>query len=200
MSTPNVDHESANAAFTPPPQLPTNRLSHIIDTGIAVLGKLLSWLWLVTLAVVLTNVFSRFIMGRGSIALEELSWHFFGATMILTLAYAVVTDDHVRVDVLREKFSLRFQAWVELLGIVLLVLPVLYFMVDGLGEYAYRSFMRGERSQAPSGLPYRFIIKSTLPIGMALIAIALASRALRCCTYLFNFPRELPLRRPVDHR
>ncbi|RCV86375.1 TRAP transporter small permease subunit, partial [Billgrantia montanilacus] len=179
-------HDSAPGAPArgghPVQDLPTNRLSHVLDSAIAVIGKTLSWLWIATLAVVLTNVFSRFILGRGSIALEEMSWHLFGATMILTLAYAVVTDDHVRVDVLRERFSLRFQAWVELLGIVLLVLPVLYFMIDGLTEYAYRAFARGERSQAPSGLPYRFIIKSTLPIGMALIAIALSSRALRCCT------------------
>ncbi|MCE8018349.1 TRAP transporter small permease subunit [Halomonas sp. MCCC 1A17488] len=196
MSTPHAS-DSPHAL---PPELPTNRVSHALDTAIAVLGKGLSWLWLATLAVVLANVFSRFILGRGSIALEELSWHFFGATMILTLAYAVVTDDHVRVDVLRERFSLRFQAWVELLGIVVLVLPVLAFMVDGLAEYAYRSFERGEHSQAPSGLPYRFIIKSTLPLGMALIALALSSRALRCCTYLFDFPRKLPLRRPADHR
>ncbi|MCE8035580.1 MAG: TRAP transporter small permease subunit [Halomonas sp.] len=199
MSTPHSDPISDNP-HTLPPELPTNRVSHVVDSAIAVLGKGLSWLWLATLAVVLANVFSRFILGRGSIALEELSWHFFGATMILTLAYAVVTDDHVRVDVLRERFSLRFQTWVELLGIVLLVLPVLYFMVDGLAEYAYRSFERGERSQAPSGLPYRFIIKSALPLGIALIALALSSRALRCCTYLFDFPRRLPLRRPVDHR
>ena len=200
MSTPHADHESANSPHPQPPALPTNRLSHALDTAIAVIGKTLSWLWIATLAVVLTNVFSRFILGRGSIALEEMSWHLFGATMILTLSYAVVTDDHVRVDVLRERFSLRFQAWVELLGIVLLVLPILYFMIDNLAEYAYRSFARGERSQAPSGLPYRFIIKSTLPIGMALIAIALSSRALRCCTYLFHFPRELHLRRPTDFR
>lgn len=198
MSTPDISSDNTPHAL--PPELPTNRVSHALDTAIALLGKGLSWLWLATLGVVLTNVFSRFIMGRGSIALEELSWHFFGATMILTLAYAVVTDDHVRVDVLRERFSLRFQAWVELLGIVLLVLPALYFMVDGLIDYAYRSFAQGERSQAPSGLPYRFIIKSTLPLGMALIAFALSSRALRCCTYLFDFPRKLPLRRPVDHR
>ncbi|MFQ3790359.1 TRAP transporter small permease subunit [Halomonas sp. A29] len=199
MSTPRLDH-SSNDPDHFQPELPTNRVSHALDTAIAVIGKGLSWLWLATLIVVLTNVFSRFILGRGSIALEELSWHFFGATMILTLAYAVVTDDHVRVDVLREKFTLRFQAWVELLGILLLVLPVLYFMIDGLGEYAYRSFDRGERSQAPSGLPYRFIIKTTLPIGMALIALALSSRALRCCTLLFGFPRQLLQRRPVDHR
>ena len=53
---------------------------------------------------------------------------------------------------------------------------VLRDFADGLllePDEIERSFARGERSQAPSGLPYRFIIKSTLPIGMALIAVAL---------------------------
>ncbi len=181
--------QGASPGFNTGPKLPTNRVSYFADSGISIFGKAVSWLWIVTLVVVLSNVFSRFILGRGSIALEELSWHLFGATMMLTLAYAVVTDDHVRVDVLREKFSLKTQAWIELLAIVLLLLPILYFMIDELIQYAYRSFIRGERSQAPSGLPYRFIIKSMLPIGMSLVAIAIVSRALRCATLLFGFPR-----------
>ena len=191
MSTPSQD---------PSQTLPTNALSFRLDSMIAFTGKLLSWLWVVTIAVVLTNVFSRFILGRGSIALEELSWHFFGATMIMTLAYAIVTDDHVRVDVLRERFSLRLMAWIELLGIALLMLPLLYFIIDQLIEYAYRSFEQGENSQAPSGLPYRFILKSTLPIGMILIAVAMVSRLLRCTTYLFKFPREVRPTHPTDFR
>lgn len=200
MTTLNNHNSPDNTLHDPPLELPTNKLSHTLDTVIVGIGKTLSWLWVATLAVVLTNVFSRFILDRGSIALEEMSWHLFGATMILSLAYAVVTDDHVRVDVLRERFSLRFQAWVEILGIILLMMPLLYFMIDYLTEYAYRSFVRGERSQAPSGLPYRFIIKSMLPIGMTLIAVALLSRVLRCCTYLFHFPRKLHLGHPTDFR
>ncbi|MFQ3789969.1 TRAP transporter small permease subunit [Halomonas sp. A29] len=177
--------------YSAPPELPTNRLSYRLDMIILLLGRAISWLWLVTLAVVLTNVVNRFILGRGSIAVEELSWHLFGATMILTLAYAVVSDDHVRVDVIREKFSLRTQAWIELLGILLLALPILYLMADQLYQYGYRSYLRGERSQAPSGLPYRFIIKTLIPIGLTLVAVALFSRALRCTTLLFGFPRRV---------
>ncbi|WP_355661207.1 TRAP transporter small permease subunit [Halomonas salifodinae] len=188
MSLPDssAGHGSAGS-----PVLPTNRLSRRLDGAILWIGKAVSWLWLATLAVVLTNVVNRFILGRGSIAVEELSWHLFGATMILTLAYAVVSDDHVRVDVLRERFSPRTQAWIELLGIVLLALPILYLMLEALYAYGYRAFERGERSQAPSGLPYRFIIKTLIPIGLTLVAIALASRALRCATLLFGFPRRL---------
>lgn len=187
--TPAPPRQGASPGLSSGPVLPTNRISYVADSGIRIFGQAVSWLWILTLLVVLSNVFSRFILGRGSIALEELSWHLFGAAMMLTLAYAVVTDDHVRVDVLRERFSLRTQAWIELLAIVVLLLPILYFMIDELIQYAYRSFLRGERSQAPSGLPYRFIIKSMLPIGMTLVAIAIVSRALRCATLLFGFPR-----------
>lgn len=170
--------------------LPGNRISHELDRMIVLIGKGVSWLWLVMLVVVLSNVFSRFVMARGSIALEELSWHLFGITMIMTLAYAVVKDDHVRVDVIREKFSLKTQAVIELTGIVLLALPVLWLMVDTLIPYAWTSFQYSERSQAPSGLPYRFIFKSFLPLGIALVGIALISRGLRCSTLLFGFPRQ----------
>lgn len=178
--------------------LPHNRLSWRLDRLIVAIGQASAWLWLLVLVVVLTNVFSRFVLARGSIALEELSWHLFGAAMMLALAYAVVRDDHVRVDVLREKFSLRLQAKVELIGIVFLALPIIGLMVDTLIPYAYTAFIYQEHSQAPSGLPYRFLFKSVLPLGLLLVGIALVSRASRCSTLLLNFPRAVHM--PDDGR
>ncbi|MFC4257525.1 TRAP transporter small permease subunit [Marinobacter lacisalsi] len=172
--------------------LPHNRFSLALDRMIRAIGRGLSWLWLAMLVVVLVNVFSRFVMSRGSIALEELSWHLFGIAMIMTLAYAVVEDDHVRVDVLREKFSLKARAIIEVLGIALLALPILGLMIDALVPYAWKAFVLDERSQAPSGLPYRFIFKSFLPLGLALVSLALFSRLTRCTSLLAGFPRALP--------
>ncbi|MCF6780679.1 TRAP transporter small permease subunit [Stutzerimonas stutzeri] len=169
--------------------LPHNRLSYWLDRILVAIGELSAWLWVLCLLVVLTNVFSRFVMSRGSIALEELSWHLFGAAVLLSLAYAVVRDDHVRVDVLSEKFTLRSRTIIELLGIVFLALPIVVLMVDALIPFAYHSFVYNERSQAPSGLPHRFIFKSVLPLGLLLLALALFSKATRCSTLLFNFPR-----------
>jgi TRAP-type mannitol/chloroaromatic compound transport system permease small subunit len=195
-------HAAARRAFLPevfPMQHPTsaaaalphNRLSSILDRLVAAIGKASAWLWLAVLLVVLCNVFSRFILSRGSIALEELSWHLFGAAMMLSLGYAVVRDEHVRVDVLREKFPLHAQAWIELLGIVLLALPVIVLMIDSLLAYAHTAFVYMEHSQAPSGLPYRFVFKSVLPLGLILVAIALIARASRCSTLLLHFPRAI---------
>lgn len=179
-------------------ELPHNHLSWRLDRLIVAIGQASAWLWLAVLVVVLCNVFSRFVMERGSIALEELSWHLFGAAMMLALGYAVVRDDHVRVDILREKFSLRLQAWIELLAIVLLALPVIGLMIDSLIPYAYTAFVYQEHSQAPSGLPYRFLFKSVLPLGLTLVVIALVSRASRCSTLLLDFPRAIDV--PGDDR
>lgn len=171
--------------------LPTNIISRPVDAVIRFVGQLAAWLWVATIVVITMNVFDRFVMGRGSIALEELSWHFFGAAMLLSLSYAVVTDDHVRVDFLRERFSLKTRAWIELLGLVLLAMPVFWFVLEETYSYAMRSYVSGERSQAPSGLPNRFIIKGAMPFGFALLMLAFASRALRCLSYLFGFPPPL---------
>jgi len=181
-----------------PDALPYNRISRPLDRLLVAIGEASAWLWLAVLLVVLANVFSRFALSRGSIALEEMSWHLFGAALMLALANAVVRDDHVRVDVLSEHFSLRSRAWIELVAIVLLALPVIALMIDALIPYAYKAYLYNERSQAPSGLPHRFIFKSVLPIGLALVALALLSRALRCSTLLFNFPRALTA--PSDER
>ncbi|WP_417604182.1 TRAP transporter small permease subunit [Oceanimonas baumannii] len=174
-----------------PAVLPHNQLSLWLDRLVSGVGRLSAWLWLAVLVVVITNVFSRFVLSAGSIALEELSWHLFGIATMLSLGYAVVEDDHVRVDVLRERFTLRTQARIELAGILLLALPIMALMIDTLIPYAWKAWVYTERSQAPSGLPYRFIFKSVLPLGLMLVALALFSRGLRCATLLFNFPRRI---------
>ena len=195
---PAVSFKPVSPDAPAPDALPYNRISRPLDRLLVAIGQASAWLWLAVLLVVLANAFSRFALSRGSIAREELSWHLFGAALMLALAYAVVRDDHVRVDVLRERFSLRSQAWIELIAIALLALPVIVLMIDALIPYAYKAYLYNERSQAPSGLPYRFIFKSVLPIGLVLVALALLSRALRCSTLLFNFPRALTA--PSDER
>lgn len=184
------DEPSAGTVL-PAQDLPTNLVSRPVDSLIRFVGQLSAWLWVATIVVITMNVVDRFVFGRGSIALEELSWHFFGAAMLLSLSYAVVTDDHVRVDFLRERFGLKTRAWIELLCLLLLAMPVFWFVLEETYSYAMRSYLSGERSQAPSGLPHRFIIKGAMPLGFGLLMLAFASRALRCISFLFGFPRPI---------
>ncbi|MDZ7714447.1 MAG: TRAP transporter small permease subunit [Rhodovibrio sp.] len=65
----------------------------------------------------------RYAFGAGSVMAEEIEWHLAGAAWLVGLSYTLVSDDHVRVDVLHERMSVRKQGWIELLGLLFLLLP-----------------------------------------------------------------------------
>lgn len=177
-------------------ELPRTALSDLLDRIISFVGQAFSWLWLVVVAVILYSVVSRYVFAQGSVFLEEVQWHVAGAVWLVGLAFALVTDDHVRVDILHERLSLKSQAWVELLGILLLVLPFLAIACWESVPYFWSSFQQNEVSPAPTGMPARWALKLFLPLCFALLFIAGISRLLKCTALLFGVPR--PYRRNAD--
>ncbi|WP_203299118.1 TRAP transporter small permease subunit [Marinobacter sediminum] len=172
-------------------ELPTTSLSQFMDGVISAIGKSASWLWVVVTGVIIYAVVGRYAFGQGSVTLEEVQWHLAGAGWLLGLGYTLVTDDHVRVDVLHERMSLKGQAWIELLGLLLLLLPFLGLAVYEMIPYAFSSWEQGETSQAPAGLPYRWILKSILAVSFILLILAALSRLLKVTALLFGFPKPI---------
>lgn len=169
-------------------ELPRTAISDALDRALALIGKAASWFWLAVVAVILYAVVSRYAFNRGSVTLEEVQWHIASAVWLIGLSYAVVTDDHVRVDVLHERFGLRRQTWIECLGILFLLLPFLVIAFWEALPYFLSSWQQGERSQAPAGLPARWLLKLCLVLSFALLAVAATSRLLRCTALLFGWP------------
>lgn len=171
--------------------LPHTSVSLAIDKVLRAIGSGVSWLWVVLVGVICINVTMRYVFDQGSIPLEELQWHIYAIVFLVGFSYAFESDDHVRVDLLHDRLSLRSQAWVELYGILLALLPfllvVLYYSVPFIED----AFVTGESSSSPGGLPHRFFIKSFLFIGSALLLIAAISRLTRVSALLFGWPRAL---------
>ena len=176
--------------FVYPTELPPNRFSDAVDAGLRAIGFLFSLLWLPVVGVILYSVIGRYAFGQGSVMLEEMSWHLAGAAWLVGLSYALVTDHHVRVDVLHERLSLGAKAWVELLGILFLLLPFLYIALDGTTDYFLSSYQQNERSQAPAGLPARWALKGIMALAFALLMAGAISRLSKCTTQLFGWPRS----------
>jgi len=166
--------------------LPETRLSRRIDPFLTAIGDAVSWLWLVLIATVLLNVILRYAFGEGRIELEEVQWHLYSVGFLLGIAYAYQADAHIRVDVLHERLSLRTQAWIELYGIVLLLLPFIVLVLVFSLPFVLASFDLGETSQAPGGLPLRWLIKAALPAGFTLLLAATISRLSRIWSLLFG--------------
>ena len=93
------------------PYLPHTPVSRWIDVRLERLGRALSYVWFVLLAVIVCNVVLRYAFNQGRIELEELQWHLYSVGFLLGMSYAYQADAHIRVDVLHENFSDPTKAW-----------------------------------------------------------------------------------------
>ena len=166
--------------------LPETKLSRWIDPVLIKIGQTISWLWLLLLAIIVLNVVLRYVFGEGRIEMEEIQWHIYSTGFLLGIGYTFQADGHVRVDVIHERLSPKIQAWLELYGIVLCVLPFAALVLIYTVPFVATSFALGEVSVSPGGLPYRWFIKSMLFIGFFLLLLAAVSRLSRVWAYLFD--------------
>jgi TRAP-type mannitol/chloroaromatic compound transport system permease small subunit len=166
--------------------LPETAFSRRVDALVRGVGKLSSYLWIVLVAVITVNVLLRYVIGKGLIEFEEGQWHLYAIGFLLALAWGLEADDHVRIDVLAARFSFRTTCWIELVGIVVVLLPFLALVVWYTAPFIAYSWRVGEISEAPGGLPYRWAIKSFLLIGFVILALAALSRLTRVAAALFT--------------
>ena len=172
--------------------LPETRVSQSLDALVGAIGKAVSWLWVVLIAVIMVNVVMRYVFNQGLIVFEELQWHIYAVGFMIGLSFAVVADRHVRIDVLADRFAPRVRAWIELLGLLLFLIPFALLIAWDAIPFITRSWEMGEVSVAPGGLPARWALKSVIIIALVLLAIAAFSRLSRVSALLFGVPRPLP--------
>jgi TRAP-type mannitol/chloroaromatic compound transport system permease small subunit len=113
----------------------------------------------------------RYLFSAGSVALQELEWHLYDLTFLLALAYALMHDKHVRVDIFYERYDRDTKALVRIWTQVLMVIPFSILLIVYGFDMALQSFVQGEISSDPGGLGARWIIKSVLVLGAFLLLL-----------------------------
>jgi TRAP-type mannitol/chloroaromatic compound transport system permease small subunit len=144
------------------------------------LGRGVSWL---ALAMVLTTagiVVLRKFFDLGFIWMQEAVTWMHAALFMLAAGYTLALDEHVRVDIFHQRLSPRGQAWVETVGVLLLLVPTCVVILVYGWRYVAVSWSIGEGSPEAGGLPGLYILKSLLIVTPALlIAEGLALITLR---------------------
>lgn len=144
-----------------------------------------AWLNLALLVVILVQVGLRHLVSGGhQIILGELEWHLYAVAVMFGLAYSQVLNAHVRVDALARRFSPQTRSYIEIIGIVFLIMPFIVIMFLHGVDYVASAWRVNERSASPVGLPWRWLIKSVIPVGLAVLFIALLARLLREVAFL----------------
>ena len=162
------------------------KVSDALNRFVIAVGKLAAWLAIPLMLVIIFDVVSRRFFVLGSTKLQELEWHLHAILFLLCFAFAYVKDSHVRIELLRERFSGRTRAWIEIFGMVFFLAPYCYIILYFGYDFVLRSYLSHEDSSALTGLTHRWIIKAFVPLGFALLALAGLSSILRNLVYLFG--------------
>ncbi|MBM2322992.1 MULTISPECIES: TRAP transporter large permease subunit [Marivita] len=156
-----------------------------IDKMVKGVGHVVMWANVLLIGAIVAQVLFRYLLNQNFPKLDEIQWHFYGLVTMVGISYALVTDSHVRVDILHLQLSRRAQRIIEVLGILTLVAPFLYLMVDQGWDYFYESWRVSERSSSPTGLPARWAFKAIIPISFVLLSFAALARLIHDVHALF---------------
>jgi len=165
-----------------------NKAETVINRFSDFLGKLTAILFILLLLNVFYDVIMRYLLNDVSIGMQELEWHLFATIFMLGIPYTLYKDGHVRVDVIYDKLSASKQAWIDLLGTLFLLIPFTILVIKYGIDFTMESYELGERSGDPGGLPYRWLIKSVVPVAFAAITMSGIGLMLKSINTLRNRP------------
>ena len=161
-----------------------------IDRLNMVAGKVAGGVALLMVFVVTTDVIMRYAFNTSFVAVQELEWHLFGVLFLVGAGYTLQVDGHVRVDVFYQRLSPKGQAWINLIGVILFLLPGCYLVLDTSMQFFEMSLRVNEGSPDPGGLPARYVLKAFIPIGFTLVSLQGISMGIKAFLTIIGKPYE----------
>ena len=154
------------------------RISRLIDALNERVGRLVYWLVLLTVLVSAGNAIVRKVFNYSSNAYLELQWYLFSAVFLLCAGFALLRNDHVRIDILSGRASHKGQAWIDIFGTVFFLLPMVGIFIWLSVPWFWRTYTEHEISGSAGGLvlwPARILV----PIGFTLLALQALSELIK---------------------
>jgi TRAP-type mannitol/chloroaromatic compound transport system permease small subunit len=164
------------------------RIAAVVDRLNTAIGRAASWCALAIVLIGFAVVLLRYVLGLGSIWLQESILYAHAALFLLAAAWTLREGGHVRVDVFYADASPRAKAWIDLAGALLLLLPFCVAVIWFSLPYVARSWAILERSRETSGLPLVFLLKTLIPLFAAMLALQGIAQIVRSISLLFPLP------------
>ena len=167
--------------------------SRLIDFVNETIGKSVSWLLLAAVLISAGNAVVRKMFDVSSNAWLEVQWYLFGTVFMLAAAYALLKNEHVRIDIVSSTWSKRTRDWIDLVLHIIFLMPFAILMTYLAWPWFWLSYQSGEVSSNAGGL---IIWPAKLPVllGFALLTLQAVSEVIKryaVVTGRIEDPREV---------
>lgn len=159
------------------------KLSAWIDTLNTKVGKLTTWLILITTLISAGNAIVRKMFDTSSNALLEVQWYIFAGVFLLGAAYGLLQNSHVRIDFISSRLSARTRNWIDVVGIVVALIPFCMLSIYLSWPLFVQAYQSGEMSQNAGGL-IRWPAYALIPAGFFLLMLQGISEMIKRLAFL----------------
>jgi TRAP-type mannitol/chloroaromatic compound transport system permease small subunit len=158
-------------------------LSRGIDWLNDQVGRLIYWLVLIAVLISAGNAAIRYTLNMSSNAWLEVQWYLFSGIFLFGAGYALLHNQHVRIDVISGRLSGRARAWIDILGTLLFLFPMAITIMWLSWPVFMNAIHSGETSSNAGGLtvwPARLMV----PVGFLLLTLQGASELIKRVAFL----------------
>lgn len=142
--------------------------SRRIDRLTAGVGRAVSWLVVAAAVISAGNAVVRKAFHMSSNSWLEAQWWLFALVFLLASPWTLARNEHIRIDVLSNRFTKGERHFVEVIGHVFFLLPMAALLFYTSWNYFITSYLQNEQSGNPGGLP-QWPIKALIPAAFALL-------------------------------
>ncbi|MGE5517874.1 MAG: TRAP transporter small permease subunit [Bacteroidota bacterium] len=161
------------------------RLSGLIDRLNTAIGRAVTWGVLVMTLISSGNALIRYVFNDSSNGWLEIQWYLFSAVFLLCAGYTLLNNEHVRIDVISNRFGPRAHAWIDLLGGLFFLLPMAVLILWLSWPIFWNTLTSGEMSSDAGGL-IRWPAKMLIPLGFALLVLQGISEVIKRIAFLMG--------------
>lgn len=161
------------------------KLSRGIDRLNALVGRYVIWLILFATIISGVNAVVRKVFHTSSNAFLEVQWYLFAASFLLAAGYTLLEKEHVKVDVINSRLSLRTRVWIDVMGFALFLTPMCLLVLYYGTPFFLQAWNTGEMSSNAGGL-IRWPVYLTMPVGFALLLLQGISEFIKRIAFLMG--------------
>ena len=144
--------------------------SRAVDRFNTRIGYVVAWAILIAVVVSAVNAIIRKVFNTSSNSWLELQWILFGAVFLLCAPWTLLSNEHIRIDIVNNALPKRVRDWIDVFGHLFFLLPVTVVMAWLGWPYFWLSLLQDEQSTNAGGLPV-YPSKFLIPLAFTLLFV-----------------------------